>query len=128
MLACKKGFHVRSRRLRSGDYVDLTAGTLDHTVLNKPMFGVIVEPTPFADIPTEMTAEWQLDSGLIASLEGAQKAAGMAWPRSDIRDAVSDGRAGIAPLLAELADAKARQLGATESRRAPTIIIAIDQV
>ena len=28
--------------------------------LNKRVFGVIVEPTPFSDIPTEMTAEWQL--------------------------------------------------------------------
>jgi hypothetical protein len=28
--------------------------------LNKPIFGVIVEPTPFVDIPTEMTSEWQL--------------------------------------------------------------------
>ena len=28
--------------------------------LNKPIFGVIVEATPFDDIPTEMTAEWQL--------------------------------------------------------------------
>jgi hypothetical protein len=28
--------------------------------LNKRIFGVIIEPTPFADIPTEMTAEWQL--------------------------------------------------------------------
>jgi formylglycine-generating enzyme required for sulfatase activity len=68
------------------------------------------------------------DSGLIASLERAQKAAGMAWPRSDIRDAVSDGRAGIAPMLSALAKAKARRLGATEvGRRAPTIILPIDQ-
>jgi formylglycine-generating enzyme required for sulfatase activity len=28
--------------------------------LGKPIFGVIVEPTPFAEIPIEMTAEWQL--------------------------------------------------------------------
>jgi hypothetical protein len=28
--------------------------------LNKRIFGVIIEPTPFADMPTEMTAEWQL--------------------------------------------------------------------
>jgi formylglycine-generating enzyme required for sulfatase activity len=28
--------------------------------LNKLIFGVIVEPTPLADIPTEMTSEWQL--------------------------------------------------------------------
>jgi hypothetical protein len=28
--------------------------------LNKRIFGVIVEPTPFADLPNEMTAEWQL--------------------------------------------------------------------
>lgn len=28
--------------------------------LNKRVFGVIVAPTPFADLPTEMTAEWQL--------------------------------------------------------------------
>lgn len=28
--------------------------------IGKPIFGVIVEPTPFADIPIEMTAEWQL--------------------------------------------------------------------
>jgi hypothetical protein len=28
--------------------------------LNKRIFGVIIELTPFADIPTEMTAEWQL--------------------------------------------------------------------
>jgi hypothetical protein len=28
--------------------------------LNKRIFGVIVEPTPFADLPTELTAEWQL--------------------------------------------------------------------
>ena len=28
--------------------------------LNKRIFGVIVEPTPLADLPTEMTAEWQL--------------------------------------------------------------------
>ena len=28
--------------------------------LNKPIFGVIVDATPFADIPTEMTAGWQL--------------------------------------------------------------------
>jgi hypothetical protein len=28
--------------------------------LNKPIFGVIIDPTPFADIPTEMTADWQL--------------------------------------------------------------------
>ena len=28
--------------------------------LNKRVFGVIVEPTPFSDLPTEMTAEWQL--------------------------------------------------------------------
>jgi hypothetical protein len=28
--------------------------------LNKCIFGVIVKSTPFADIPTEMTAEWQL--------------------------------------------------------------------
>jgi hypothetical protein len=65
-------------------------------------------------------------SGLIANLERAQKAAGIAWPRADIRDAVSDGRAGIAPLLLALAKAKAGQLGATEGRR-PTIILPIDQ-
>ncbi len=28
--------------------------------LNKRIFGVIVEPTPLSDLPTEMTAEWQL--------------------------------------------------------------------
>ena len=28
--------------------------------LNKRIFGVIVEPTPFADLPVEMTIEWQL--------------------------------------------------------------------
>jgi len=28
--------------------------------LNKRIFGVIVEPTPLADLPVEMTAEWQL--------------------------------------------------------------------
>ncbi|MGA3309933.1 MAG: toll/interleukin-1 receptor domain-containing protein [Xanthobacteraceae bacterium] len=28
--------------------------------LNKTIFGVIVEPTPLADIPPEMTTEWQL--------------------------------------------------------------------
>ncbi len=28
--------------------------------LNKRIFGVIVEPTPFDDLPTELTAEWQL--------------------------------------------------------------------
>jgi hypothetical protein len=30
------------------------------TQLNKPIFGVTVEPTPFANIPTEMSAEWLL--------------------------------------------------------------------
>jgi formylglycine-generating enzyme required for sulfatase activity len=67
------------------------------------------------------------DSGLIASLHQAQKATGIAWPRSDIRDAVSDGRAGIAPLLSALAYAKACQLGAAEGRKPPTIIIPVDQ-
>jgi WD40 repeat protein len=28
--------------------------------LNKRIFGVVVQPTPFKDLPTEMTAEWQL--------------------------------------------------------------------
>lgn len=28
--------------------------------LNKRIFGVIVEPTPFDDLPTELTAEWQV--------------------------------------------------------------------
>jgi tetratricopeptide (TPR) repeat protein len=28
--------------------------------LNKRVFGVIVGPTPFSDLPTEMTAEWQV--------------------------------------------------------------------
>jgi hypothetical protein len=28
--------------------------------IGKPIFGVIVEATPFAEIPTEMTEEWQL--------------------------------------------------------------------
>ena len=28
--------------------------------LNKRVFGIIVEPTPLSDLPTEMTAEWQL--------------------------------------------------------------------
>jgi formylglycine-generating enzyme required for sulfatase activity len=28
--------------------------------LNKRIFGVIIEPTPLADLPTEMTAEWQV--------------------------------------------------------------------
>jgi hypothetical protein len=28
--------------------------------LNKRIFGVIVEPTPLADLPAEMTADWQL--------------------------------------------------------------------
>ena len=28
--------------------------------LNKRVFAVIVEPTPFSDLPTEMTAEWQI--------------------------------------------------------------------
>jgi hypothetical protein len=28
--------------------------------LNKRIFGVIAEPTPLSDLPTEMTAEWQL--------------------------------------------------------------------
>ena len=28
--------------------------------LNKLIFGALVEPTPFADLPTEMTAEWQI--------------------------------------------------------------------
>ena len=30
------------------------------TNLNKRIFGVIVEPTPLTDLPTELTAEWQL--------------------------------------------------------------------
>jgi hypothetical protein len=42
-------------------------------------------------------------------------------------NAVSDGRAGIAPLLAQLADAKARQLGATQGGKVLTIVIPIDQ-
>jgi hypothetical protein len=67
------------------------------------------------------------DSGLIASLEQAQKRVGISWPRSDIRDAVSEGRAGIGPLLTTLADAKRRQLGATVDRNPPTIIIPVDQ-
>ncbi len=28
--------------------------------LNKRVFAVIVEPTPFSSLPTEMTAEWQI--------------------------------------------------------------------
>ncbi|HXT51577.1 MAG TPA: toll/interleukin-1 receptor domain-containing protein, partial [Thermoanaerobaculia bacterium] len=28
--------------------------------LNKRIFGVMVEPTPFAELPSELTAEWQL--------------------------------------------------------------------
>lgn len=28
--------------------------------LNKRIFGVLIEPTPFDDLPTELTAEWQL--------------------------------------------------------------------
>ena len=28
--------------------------------LNKRIFAVIVEPTPFSEVPTEMTAEWQI--------------------------------------------------------------------
>jgi TIR domain len=28
--------------------------------LNKRVFAVIVEPTPFSELPTEMTAEWQI--------------------------------------------------------------------
>jgi formylglycine-generating enzyme required for sulfatase activity len=67
------------------------------------------------------------DSGLIAGLEQAQKAAGITRPRSDVRDAVSDGRAGVVPLLSALADTKARQLGATASPRSPTIVIPVDQ-
>jgi hypothetical protein len=67
------------------------------------------------------------DSGLVSSLEQAQKAAGIAWPRSDVRDAVSDGRAGVSPLLSALAEAKARQLGATAGHRPPTIVIPVDQ-
>jgi formylglycine-generating enzyme required for sulfatase activity len=67
------------------------------------------------------------DGGLIASLEQAQKAVGISWPRSDIRDAVSDGRAGVGPLLLAVVEAKARQLGAADDRHPPTIIIPVDQ-
>ena len=28
--------------------------------LNKRVFGVVIEPTPFSDLPAELTAEWQL--------------------------------------------------------------------
>lgn len=28
--------------------------------LNKRIIGVVIEPTPFGDVPTEMTAEWQM--------------------------------------------------------------------
>ena len=28
--------------------------------LNKPIFGVVVEPTAFGDLPVEMTSEWQI--------------------------------------------------------------------
>jgi len=67
------------------------------------------------------------DTGLFASLERALKAAGQVHARSDIQDAVSAGGAGIAPLLSALAHAKARQVGANEGRKPPTVIIPIDQ-
>jgi hypothetical protein len=67
------------------------------------------------------------DTGLIASLEQALSAAGLARSRSDVRDAVSAGVGGVAPALSALVDAKVLQVGAAEGRKPPTIVIAVDQ-
>jgi formylglycine-generating enzyme required for sulfatase activity len=67
------------------------------------------------------------NAGLIASLERALKASGQVYARSDIENAASAGIAGVAPLLSALADAKAREVGTTQGRKPPTVIIPIDQ-
>ncbi len=69
------------------------------------------------------------ETGLIASLEQALKAANAIKTRADIRAAVEAGGAGVRPLLSAIAEAKLRQLqpGGSDGRKPPTIIIPVDQ-
>jgi hypothetical protein len=69
------------------------------------------------------------ESGLVASLEQALKAAGLARTRVKIRAAVDAGADGLAPILAELAASKtsAPVLDGAELREPPTLVLPIDQ-
>jgi formylglycine-generating enzyme required for sulfatase activity len=68
------------------------------------------------------------EAGLIASLAGALKQAGIVRTLADIRAAVAAGTAGVAPLLAALVDARADvgRVG-NSSRHAPILIVPVDQ-
>jgi len=69
------------------------------------------------------------ETGLIASLEQALKAAGLRRTRGDIRKAIEAGPASIASVLSELVAAKtpARKGDGTNVPKPPTLIVTIDQ-
>jgi formylglycine-generating enzyme required for sulfatase activity len=68
------------------------------------------------------------ESGLIAALEKALKEAGLAHTRADLRKVVGTGAASLASLLGDLVGAKTpAQKGDGTARKAPTLILAIDQ-
>lgn len=63
------------------------------------------------------------ETGLVASLEHALKAAGQARRRADVRKAVEGGAVGVQPLLAALVETKF----IAGSGRPPTVIVPVDQ-
>jgi formylglycine-generating enzyme required for sulfatase activity len=69
------------------------------------------------------------ETGLIASLEIAAKAAGLARTRADVRKAIETGSAGVASLLRDLVKTKtaAHTGDSSKSRKPPTVVLAIDQ-
>ena len=68
------------------------------------------------------------ETGLIASLEQALRAAGLARTRADIRAAVSGGFNAVIPVLMALQKSRTSQdLASGVSRKPPTMILPIDQ-
>jgi formylglycine-generating enzyme required for sulfatase activity len=73
------------------------------------------------------------ETGLLAALEGACRAGGLAKTRAELRAAIDAGAAGLRPLLQALADKAtppASDEGAKDERttpRAPTLVLSIDQ-
>jgi len=69
------------------------------------------------------------ETGLVACLDQALKAAGQSLPRSDICQTVEIGSTGVRRLLSALVDAKMKQLqvGGAEAQKPPYIVVPIDQ-
>jgi hypothetical protein len=58
--------------------------------LNKRIFAVIVKPTPFSQLPIEMTAEWQITDLSTGALDyQSTRARSYSWPRGSRRHSPS---------------------------------------